>query len=235
MGTYSTDYRERLSNVRTFSPQKGETKPNMRVHLKIVLNIAMFFIMIIGVFTKNANCDEQQVIREGYNMVEAAPGVILPHESKVFSFGAGTFALTPPENYLFKELEPSFGGKVFTFIGPQDAEERKSSVIITVTASDPNKPPESPLMIIAAMIAPFEKRLANYLRRDKQLFYSNGLSFQGASFSGQLLDVPTFGTVLVTQKNNVVYIFQGICPRKAEADKFDVVFTDLVKSFQVTH
>lgn len=233
MEIFFTEYRKRLAIVCTFSPKKGDTKHNMHVHLKMMLNIAFVFMIVIGVFTKNAYCDEKQQIREGYNSVETTIGVILPHESRVFNFGTGSFTLTPPENYLFKQLEPSFGGHVFTFIGPQDAEKRKSSIIITVISNDSNKPPDSSQDIITAIIAPFEKRLANYVHKDKQPFDSNGLSFQGASFSGQMNDLPTFGTVLVSKKNNVVYIFQGISPRKEEVDKFNLVFAELVKSFRV--
>ncbi len=87
--------------------------------------------------------------------------------------------------------------------------------------------------IIASMIAPWKKRLINYNQSDKQSVDNNGLLFQGVSFSGELAARPNMGTVLVTRKSNVVYIFYGLCPRKEEADKFDVIFSDFVKSFYV--
>lgn len=204
----------------------------MPIFSRFILNsIIILVITILGL--EKADCNEQQWIREGYTAGETVPAQNIPRERTIFDHKTGSFMITPPEGYLFKELAPSFGGKVFLFTGPQDAEKRSSSINITVVTRGPNKPPNSISGIIATIIEPFEKRLTNYARKNKQPFNNDGLSFQGASFSGQLSTVPIVGTVFVTRMNNIVYIFLGICPKKEEANRFDIVFSDMLKSFRV--
>ncbi len=175
--------------------------------------------------------EDPLMVEEGYRMSKSTPAKGLSRKSTIFKYKQVSFKLTPPNGYLLQEMEQSFG-KVFSFIDTQDSEKRSSSMTITVMMRDPNKPPDPALGIIATIMAPFEKRLVNYSRREKESFDSNGLFFQGASFSGQMGAAPIAGAVFVTSDQNVIYIFLGFC-KQGKAGEFDAELTDVVKSFQV--
>jgi hypothetical protein len=193
-------------------------------------SLPFVLVAILASGCERASSDEEQ-IRRGYEAASTAPVTKLAHEVTTFEYEGRSFELLPPEGFELTEVTQPLW-KTFVLSGPKEPAGTSPVISVSVIVPGPDQSADSAAPLIEAILAPYEKYLAGYSRAARDPFASNGLTFEGASFSGRQGGTAVQGTVLGTSRGNVVYILFSMYDAQ-QSDQFEGDLWETIRSFRV--